>query len=246
MKKYIFLLLFLMMAHVGTQVLNGSFPEVLSSSSSKENIYSEIKKNEELNSDETNTEEFTTFDHVDFAQIANFEANVKSATTEFTLEFWSYIKPYGKREFFGFTFFWRNHLKVEILHASDDNEYKSICYPGYQGLDSTNKIQANHNFSNNWVYIVCAVNLNTQKFHHLKEDGLSSEFKIDINGQDMSGNDSSAVTKLNYTNNSVNKGRIFIRQLRLWSSYLGQPPITFNVEQKKILQNNDNLLHLYD
>jgi hypothetical protein len=186
-----------------------------------------------------------THDYVDFGQIKTTTiSGVGVSGTDYTIEFWLYINNYVTGSFTdGFEIKWNKQMMIKLKY--ENSKYVSICYPLYDSSDSSKEnsnsdtMQISHRA---WVYVRCSVSNTFKKYFHFKEDNVVSELTLSGTAPTV-GID----TTLVLSNNSINNGLIYFKQLRLWKCYRCQYPDTYKLDiTSATVGNYLDLLHLWD
>jgi hypothetical protein len=186
-----------------------------------------------------------THDYVDFGQIKTTTISAIGVSgKDYTIEFWLYLNNYVTGSFTdGFEIKWNKHMMIKLKYVNSN--YVSICYPLYDSSDSSKEnsnsdtMQISHRA---WVYVRCSVSNTLKKYLHFKEDNVVSQLTLNGTAPTV-GTD----TTLIFSNNSINNGLIYFKQLRLWKCYLCQYPDTYKLDiTSATVGNYLDLLHLWD
>lgn len=143
--------------------------------------------------------------------------NISYGTTEYSIDMWVYMNNYVSDQFNTYEVRWDKQLSIKISYSSG---FKSTCYPVYDSTNSpltaqnTNQININ---PTRWAYVRCGIDLTNSKYYHLSENGSFTENTLIISP--ITPPTVSANTTLEFYHDSLNRGVLFFRQIRLWKCY---------------------------
>jgi hypothetical protein len=161
--------------------------------------------------------------YFDFARsnVTYIPGTASSHNDEYTMEFMYYVYSYNEntKAFTSFDIIWDNHIKATFYN--ENNLLKLKCYPVYRSNQPTSSTQFSTDATTpkyyTWNYAQCSTSLNSMKFYinQLSEQTLFGKIQKITNMTDLT----SSLTLQPSAGAGTSYGFLFIRDIKLWSTY---------------------------
>eukprot|EP00340_Litonotus_pictus_P010947 CAMPEP_0170539602 /NCGR_PEP_ID=MMETSP0209-20121228/104046_1 /TAXON_ID=665100 ORGANISM="Litonotus pictus, Strain P1" /NCGR_SAMPLE_ID=MMETSP0209 /ASSEMBLY_ACC=CAM_ASM_000301 /LENGTH=2680 /DNA_ID=CAMNT_0010841607 /DNA_START=3943 /DNA_END=11985 /DNA_ORIENTATION=- len=167
-----------------------------------------------------------------------------SIIPQYSFETWFYLQSYTEHGMRGFEFQWTNQLRVTLDQMDGSlNNFQIKCFPRWvkDHVDGRNDAinNQNHsatNFESKWYHIRCSVDIDSGAFVFTSNVHEASEINLAVgNRLDIIDNEANNLKFMVHNQRMLASGRMFIRQLRLWSCYYCHyPMINYRVVMKDV------------